>query len=896
MSAAGFLPLLNQNKLLAAVGRSNTTMLQMQERPAVLVVDDEPRILSSMTALLEDDFAVLTSTNTERAFRLLEEEQFAVIIADQRMPGLTGDEFLAKAKDISYATRILITGYADINALVRAVNHGQIYTYVAKPWEPLELRVAVIKAAEHCVLKAEVERERNLLHALMDNIPDAIWFKDKAGRFTEVNKAAASLLGVSNPSEVIGRTIFDFLPPEQGREIHAREQEIIRLSRAEANRIQELHFKSVGARWMSTTRAPVLERTGGVAAVVGVSRDVTEQKHAEVALQQSEEKYRQMVETAAEGVWIVDNLVRTIFVNSKMAAMLGLKPEDMQGKPVSDFMPAEDVTAQLPPFEHGNPEGSATDLRLRRSDGTEIWAILSSSPMIDASGRRSGTLAMLTEVTERKRLEDQFRQAQKLEAMGRLAGGVAHDFNNILTVISGYSQLLLRRMETGSPLRAQVEKIGVAADQAANLTRQLLSFSRRRAVQSQVLDLNAAVSNFEKLCRPIIGDAIELVTKLDSNVGRIRADAGQLDQVLMNLIVNARDAMPQGGRVSIETANVEPSGSPSHPAGEYVLLAVSDTGCGMDANTKTRLFEPFFTTKDEGKGTGLGLSTVHGIVTQHGGWIDVISEPGQGTCFSLYLPRIRDEVQAILLPQPTAEWPRGSETVLVVDDRAAVRELVRETLEPCGYKILEAADGQEGVEIFERNAKQIDLVITDLVMPRLDGAEFGRLVKQQRPETKILYMSGYSDESVVIDTPSALLQKPFTPEALAQRVREALGRTRPSRSILLVDDDPEVLGLLRSVLESEGYEILSAQNGREAIRVLKQSRVGLVMTDLAMPEQDGIELIREIRAEDANLKVIAMSGTFAGSVLYAARCLGANAILAKPVQVDQLLKALQEVF
>jgi PAS domain S-box-containing protein len=608
----------------------------------VLVVDDEPRILTSITALLEDDFSVLTSTSAETALSLLAHQQVAVIIADQRMPGLTGDEFLAKAKDISEATRILITGYTDINALVRAVNHGQIYTYVAKPWEPVGLRLLVIKAAEHSILMQELERERNLLHALMNNLPDAIWFKDNACRFTQVNNAAAALLGVNDPSEVIGKTIFDFLPLEEASEMQAQEQKIMRLDCAETNKIQELHFEGAGTRWVSTTRAPVPERAGGVAAIVGVTRDITEQKQAEIALRQSEGKYRQIVETAGEGIWILDDLARTTFVNRRMGTMLGSTPEDMQGKPVSDFMPAEDVMSQLPYFERGNPCGSVADLRLRKTDGTVIYAMLSGSPVIDVSGRRSGTLAMLTDVTERKRQENNFRQAQKLEAVSRFAAGLAHDFNNVLGVISGYSQLLLRSMEKVSPLRQQVETILVAVDQAVDLTRQLLSFCRPRAVQLQVLNLNAAISNFEKLCHPIIRDAIKLVIKLDVLAGRIRADAGQLDQVLMNLVVNARDAMPNGGTLSIRTANVEFSGS-GDQAGAYVLLAVSDTGCGMDAITKAHLFEPFFTTKDEGKGTGLGLATVHGIVSQQGGWIDVRSDPGQGTCFNIYFRRISHE-------------------------------------------------------------------------------------------------------------------------------------------------------------------------------------------------------------------------------------------------------------
>jgi signal transduction histidine kinase len=272
---------------------------------------------------------------------------------------------------------------------------------------------------------------------------------------------------------------------------------------------------------------------------------------------------------------------------------------------------------------------------------------------------------------QRERLEAQLRQAQKLEAVSRFAAGLAHDFNNFLSVISGYSQLLLRSMEKGSPLRPQVESILVAVDQAVDLTRQLLAFCRPRTLQFRVLDLNTAILNFEKLSHPIIRDAIKLVLELDAQVGGIRADAGQLDQVLMNLVVNARDAMPKGGTLSIKTANVEFSGSGGDPAGPYVLLAVGDTGCGMDANTQARLFEPFFTTKEEGKGTGLGLATVHGIVTQQGGWIDVRSDLGRGTCFNIYLRRIIDDVQVIPLVQPLRKSPPRSEPMLVIEQETS---------------------------------------------------------------------------------------------------------------------------------------------------------------------------------------------------------------------------------
>jgi CheY-like chemotaxis protein/nitrogen-specific signal transduction histidine kinase len=504
---------------------------------------------------------------------------------------------------------------------------------------------------------------------------------------------------------------------------------------------------------------------------------------------------------------------------------------------------------------------------------------------------------MFTDVTERKTLEEQFRQAQKLEAVGRFAGGVAHDFNNLLTVITGYSQLLLRRLRSDSALRVQVEKIETAAGQAANLTRQLLSFSRRRVFQPEVVDLNAVVTNFQKMCLPIIGEDVELVTKLDPLAGRVRADIGQVEQVLMNLVVNARDAMPEGGKLTIETANKETgadcSNLPSNgQAGPYVLLAVSDSGCGMDADTQLHIFEPFFTTKEEGKGTGLGLSTVHGIVCQHGGYLEVKSELGEGTCFSIHLPRVTDAVQTTPSPEHSIEWPRGSETILVVEDRAAVRDLVRETLAPCGYKILEAADGKQGLEISQGYGQPIDLLITDVIMPGLNGKEFAKLVKKLRPDTKVLYISGYSGDALAADgadNEESVLQKPFSPEALLLKIRDVLGASQTPPSILVVDDDSEIRGLLRSILEEEGYRVHTAENGKRAIAVIKEEPVNLMLTDLAMPVLEGLETIKYLRREYPSLPVIAMSGTFRGTMLDAAGLLGASAVLEKPVKVDEVL-------
>jgi signal transduction histidine kinase len=387
------------------------------------------------------------------------------------------------------------------------------------------------------------------------------------------------------------------------------------------------------------------------------------------------------------------------------------------------------------------------------------------------------------ERTTRKRVEEQLRQSQKMEAVGRLAGGIAHDFNNLLTIMMGYSELLLKRLGPDDPLRGAIEQIKKAGDRGAALARQLLIFSRQQILQLQVLDLNAVVTGINPMLQRVIGEDTHLVTALDPAVDRVKADPGQLEQVVMNLVVNARDAMPQGGTLTIETANVE-LGEPhagqllALQPGPYAMLAVSDTGCGMDAETQARIFEPFFTTKGAGKGTGLGLSTVYGIVKQSGGDIWVYSEPGRGATFKIYLPRVKEDARPLQLTVAPARPLMGTETVLLVEDEPGVRAFVRDTLGLFGYTVLEARHGIEALMIGTRHAGPIHLLITDVVMPQMDGREIADRLGPLRSEMKVLYMSGYTDDAVVshgvLEAGTAFLQKPFTPDALARKIRDVL--------------------------------------------------------------------------------------------------------------------------
>ena len=387
---------------------------------------------------------------------------------------------------------------------------------------------------------------------------------------------------------------------------------------------------------------------------------------------------------------------------------------------------------------------------------------------------------------DRKRLEDQLLQAQKLEAIGSLAGGLAHDFNNILTAITGYSELSLRRLGEEDPIRKNIQEIYKASQRAGDLTRQLLAFSRKQVMQPRVLNLNGIISNMERMLRRLLGEDIELATRLESKGVQVKVDEGQIEQVIMNLAVNARDAMPNGGKLTIET-DVTTLGEDAAQrllglgAGPYVRLTVSDTGSGMDAEVRGKIFEPFFTTKQRGKGTGLGLATVYGIVKQSGGHIAVASEPEKGSTFQVYLPQAAGEISAAAREKPApAPSAQGSETILLVEDEEAVRDLLREVLQGKGYRVLEARDGFEALRLSTGHSGSIDLLLTDVIMPKMNGRELAERLKPERPKTKVLYMSGYTDNAIVhrgvLEDGTAFLQKPFTPETLAQKVREILDK------------------------------------------------------------------------------------------------------------------------
>jgi two-component system cell cycle sensor histidine kinase/response regulator CckA len=510
-----------------------------------------------------------------------------------------------------------------------------------------------------------------------------------------------------------------------------------------------------------------------------------ERRRAEQELSRSEERYRDMVENAHDIIYSHDLEGNYTSINKAGERITGYTREEALRLNLEQTVAPEYVekVRRMLARKLAGEEVTAYDLEIVAKDGRRI-AVEVNTRLVYQGGVAVGVQGIARDVTERRQLEEQLRQAQKMEAVGRLAGGIAHDFNNLLTAITGYSDLTLRRLRPEDPLRRNVEEIKRAGDRAASLTRQLLAFSRKQVLQPKVLDLNSVVSDMEKMLRRLIGEDIELRTALAPELGSVRADPGQIEQVIMNLAVNARDAMPHGGNLIIETGNVslDEGYATRHIAvkpGAYVMLAVSDTGEGMSEETQSRVFEPFFTTKEVGRGTGLGLSTVYGIVKQSGGNIWVYSEAGEGTAFKIYLPRVDEAAQEYKPHHEVEENLDGTETILLAEDDGRVRSLVRAVLEAHGYRVLEAKDGGAAVAISERHGGPIHLLLTDVVMPKMSGRELADRLARVRPEMKVLYMSGYTDDAIVhhgvLDAGMKFIQKPFAAGALAQKVREVLG-------------------------------------------------------------------------------------------------------------------------
>ncbi len=651
---------------------------------------------------------------------------------------------------------------------------------IVREGRPVGLRGVVVDLTAQKQAEEALRESEQRFREMADALPETVIELDADGRLTFFNRAAYDRWGYTR--EDFGRGLYGLdLIAHDDRDA-AREMFARALAGEEA-------CDECSALRKDGSHFPILLRTGPVARggqTVGVRAvlvDLTRLKHVEDARAQTESRYRSLVRNAVFGVYRSTLDGRFLEVNPALVSILGYQSEhELLSVPVfALYADPRDRRSLVERFINAEHVTDA-EVQWRRKDGTPI-VLRRTGRWVSGDGLPEGFEMIVEDVSSQRALEDQLHHSQKMDAIGRLAGGVAHDFNNVLTVILGYTGLLLDQLGTDDPRRSEATEIYRAAERAASLTRQLLAFSRKQVLQPRPVDLNAVIANIEPMLRRLIGEDVQLTIAGGEGLWRVKADPGQIEQVIMNLAVNARDAMPRGGKLTIETVNAEldAGGARQQGAspGRYVMLAVGDTGCGMTAQVKAHLFEPFFTTKGYGEGTGLGLATVYGIVGQSGGHISVLSEVNRGTTFRLCFPATETQTQDARPGQAgTGETPKGSGTVLLVEDEEGVGALACELLTRQGYTVLYAASGEQALGLVRTHRGSIDLVLTDVVMPGMNGYELTKQVRIDRPGINVLYMSGYTEHAIVtngeVDREGAFLQKPFTREGLVQAVRDAI--------------------------------------------------------------------------------------------------------------------------
>ena len=642
-------------------------------------------------------------------------------------------------------------------------------------------------------------QQSRYLRAILDTAPECIKVVRRDGVLLDMNQAGLSLLEASSLDAIAGQSVYPFVV-DRDRAAYCRATEAA--CAGESTRL-EFEIVTLGGnhRVMDARIAPLRDQSGIVIAALCVTRDVTERRANEERLRESEARFRRLVERAPLGSYLNDADGRTIYCNPRLETIFGRSADEIVAGMWRDAVHPDDrekLFAGCEAFFRGNDDEMRYEYRIVRGDGAIRDVVVEQVRLRTPDGSTEGFIGVIDDVTERRALEAHLRQSQKLEAVGRLAGGVAHDFNNLLTVIGNYGEFLKRELEPGSGGRTDLEELLNATRRASALTRQLLTFGRQQVSVPKLLDPNTVIRGIEEMVRRLIGEHIAFVTDLDPDAGRVLVDPGQLEQVIVNLAVNSRDAMPSGGLLTVETTRTQLTASDLlHPSadggvptlvgspGDHVLVRVTDTGLGMDDATQRRVFEPFFTTKPQGRGTGLGLATIYGIVAQAGGSLRLRSAPGRGTTVEVYLP-LHDTLE---MPIPVTEpgvpvVTSGRETVLVAEDEAAVRESVRRILERAGYTVFEARHGADALLLWRERRDEIALVLTDVVMPEMRGSELALSVRAEAPDARILYMSGYaSDASRSAVLPGDMLvEKPFDAETLLRAVRASLDGVRTSAS------------------------------------------------------------------------------------------------------------------
>ncbi len=647
---------------------------------------------------------------------------------------------------------------------------------------PDRTRHADLKRIEQALYESEKK-----FRLIFEYAPIGILHFDNKGIISACNDNFVKIIG-SSQEALIG---LDLLKLPDMRVIDAV-QEALQGSIASF----EGDYSSVTGNKVTPVRVlfgPILSKDSRVEGGIGIIEDITGRKQAEDAVRENEERFRTLTETTSTAIFVYSN-ERFIYVNNASRLMTGYSSDELLSMRFWDVVHPDYrqlIRERGLARQRGEDIPSRYEFKIVRKDGTERWIDFTSGK-IQWQGR-TAAIASAYDITEhklaeeeRQKLADQLLHAQKMEAIGRFAGGVAHDFNNMLNVIIGYAEMVSGRLNHEDPLRKEVDEIQKAGMRSAALTQQLLAFSRKQIIKPEVLDINALLKNLEKMLRRVIGEHIDIVVALADDIGRIKVDPAQIEQVFMNLALNARDAMPRGGKLTIETVNADLDDvyAKDHAevvTGRYVMIAVTDTGYGMDNETRSKIFEPFFTTKDRGKGTGLGLATVYGIVKQSGGHIFVYSEPGQGTTFKVYLPRTDAQLDLKVVDHRGKEHRGGNEHIMVVEDEPKLRRLFEATLPSLGYRLTTAANGDEALVLIEEKGITPDLIITDIIMPGMGGVVLVERLRKHRPDIKVLYMSGYTDNAIVhhgvLDPGIPFIQKPFHIKDLAEKIKQVMRGT-----------------------------------------------------------------------------------------------------------------------
>jgi PAS domain S-box-containing protein len=769
----------------------------MENMHKILIVDDEEKIRKSLSGLLQDyDYEVATAANGLECLQIMSSQPFDLVILDIVMPEMDGIVVLRKIKDDYKNTEvIIITGYADKEKAIATFRQGA-YDFIEKPFESK----GILNTIAHCLsqldLRKEVEKktselaiEKERLLVTLCSIGDGVIATDTEGEILLVNKIAEELTGWTQ-AEAVGRhysEVFHIVNEKTRRAPEDPFSKVIRTGLIVGLANHTLLIAKDGTkRAIADSGSPIKDKNGNVIGVVLVFCDITKRRKAEEELRKSEEKYRTLFEESKDVVFISTPEGKLLDINPSGVELLGYSSKDelLEIDISRDlyFTPDDREKYQQALMWHGFVKDY--ELSLKKKDGQKIIVLATTTAVRDEKGKIVSYRGIIRDVTEQRRLESQLLHAQKMEAIGTLTSGIAHEFNNILTTIIGYGMLLKEDMKEDAPLIHHVNQIISSSERAASLTKGMLAFGREQIINPLPAMLNRIIKNVEKLLIRIIGEDIELKTIFTDQDLIVNADSGQIEQVLMNLATNARDSMPHGGQLIISTKLVElneeylKTSSNGNPR-RYALISVTDTGMGMDEKTRERIFEPFFTTKEVGRGTGLGLSIVYGIIKQHNGFINVYSEPGKGTSFNIYLPMIKSDIKETEFIEHAA-ITGGTETVILAEDDEEVRKLEKAVLTESGYNVIEALDGEDAISKFMEDKDKIQLLILDVVMPKKSGKEAYDEIRKVRPYIKTLFTSGYATDLIqkkgFPETDFSFISKPVSPKELLKKVREVLDK------------------------------------------------------------------------------------------------------------------------